>query len=324
MKFAIPKIWREPTNHTNDCYFCVIDPSKLRTGKNVIIPVLNAIIPVKNAIVYPTIPYSIAPVPHSDQLSVPIPTRCQDPVSADESTTDEDDITIDDYVLNSNLEETKPYYSNQKNLNNLIRGLGLTKSDAELLTSRLKQWNLLDDSVQITEQPKRHQSFFSFFTMQNAICFCYTILVGFFTQLEFLVSQVNGVFSLTVHQRVSRQLVLLHNGNNYPSLPLPHSVYLKETYKNVKTVLNVLKYDQYHWGVFGELKMIAFLMRMREGFMKYPCYLCLWDSRDTKAHYQKQVWPKREEFVVGEKTVKNIPIINPKEVLCRPFTLNLV
>ena len=103
----------------------MVDTSKRRTGKNA------------PAIVYPSIPSSTAPVPHSDQLPVPIPTRCQDPVSADESTTDENDITIDDYVLNSNLEEKKPYYPNQKDLNDLIRELSLTKSNAELLTSRL-------------------------------------------------------------------------------------------------------------------------------------------------------------------------------------------
>ena len=51
-------------------------------------------------------------MPHSDQLPVPVPTRCQDPVSDDESTADENDIAIDDYVLNSNLEEKKPYYPN--------------------------------------------------------------------------------------------------------------------------------------------------------------------------------------------------------------------
>ena len=72
----------------------MVDPSKRQTGKNA------------SAIVYPNIPSSIAPVPK------PIPTRSQDPISADESTTDEDDITVDDYVLNSNLEEKKPYYHN--------------------------------------------------------------------------------------------------------------------------------------------------------------------------------------------------------------------
>ena len=42
---------------------------------------------------------------------------------------------------------------------------------------------------------------FSPYKMQFAFA---TMLAGFFTQLEFLVSLVNGVFSLTVHQRVSR------------------------------------------------------------------------------------------------------------------------
>ena len=57
-------------------------------------------------------------------------------------------------------------------------------------------------------------------------------------------------------------------------------------------------------------------MGMQGVFTKYPCYLCLWDSGDTKAHYQKQVWPKREEFIVGDK---NILLINPKKVLLAPF-----
>ena len=51
---------QEPTNHSNDCYFCLVDPSKQRAGKNV------------SATRYPSIPFSIVPVPHSAQLLVPI------------------------------------------------------------------------------------------------------------------------------------------------------------------------------------------------------------------------------------------------------------
>ena len=71
--------------------------------------------------------------------------------------------------------------------------------------------------------------------------------------------------------------------------------------------------------VIGDFKMIAFLMGMPGGFTKYPCYFYFWESKNPKAHYQKQVWPKREEFVVGEKNVKNIPLINPKKVLLPPL-----
>ena len=28
MRFAIPRIWREPSNHLTDCYFCEVDPRK--------------------------------------------------------------------------------------------------------------------------------------------------------------------------------------------------------------------------------------------------------------------------------------------------------
>ncbi|XP_058889662.1 uncharacterized protein LOC131739473 [Acipenser ruthenus] len=37
MKFAIPRIWREPTDHSSNCYFCMVDPSKqteLSVGRN--------------------------------------------------------------------------------------------------------------------------------------------------------------------------------------------------------------------------------------------------------------------------------------------------
>ena len=69
-------------------------------------------------------------------------------------------------------EEKKPYFPNQKDMNDLIRDLNLTKSGGELLISRFKQWNLLDDSVQITTQRKRHQDYSSYFTVQDAVCFC--------------------------------------------------------------------------------------------------------------------------------------------------------
>jgi hypothetical protein len=62
-----------------------------------------------------------------------------------------------------------------KDLNDLIRDLDLTKSNAEVLTSRLKQWNLLDESVQVTDQRKRHQAFSSFFTLQDWLCFCHNV-----------------------------------------------------------------------------------------------------------------------------------------------------
>src|SRR6218665_18434 len=34
MKFAIPRIWPQPTDHSSNCCFCMVDPTKRRIGKN--------------------------------------------------------------------------------------------------------------------------------------------------------------------------------------------------------------------------------------------------------------------------------------------------
>ena len=33
VKFGVPRIWREPINHLDNCYFCVIDVSHHQKGK---------------------------------------------------------------------------------------------------------------------------------------------------------------------------------------------------------------------------------------------------------------------------------------------------
>ena len=81
MKFAIPRIWPKPTDHSSNCYFCLVDPTKRRTGKNM------------PQIVYPYIPSSIAIVPHCPELYVPTPPKRDQLSSGDSSKSDsEDDI----------------------------------------------------------------------------------------------------------------------------------------------------------------------------------------------------------------------------------------
>ena len=61
------------------------------------------------------------------------------------------------------------HYPNQEELYDLIKNLRLTKSNAELLISRLKEWDLLDESVKVTNQRKRHLHFSRFFTKENML-----------------------------------------------------------------------------------------------------------------------------------------------------------
>ena len=248
MKFAIPRIWRQPTDHAGNCYFCMVDPTKRRTGKNA------------PQIVYPDIPSSIAPVTHCPELPIPTPPKRDQPSSGDSSKSDsQEDIRDPDYGFTDAVEERRPYFPNQKYINDLIRDLGLTKSNDELLTSRLKQWNLLDESVQVTDLRKRHRTFYNFFSQQDGLCFCNN-MAGLFETIGITCNPSEW----------------LHNGNNCPSLPMAHSVYLKEDYTSIKMLLSALKFDDYGWEVIGDFKMVSFLMGLQGGFTKFTCFLCLW------------------------------------------------
>ncbi|XP_076366609.1 uncharacterized protein LOC143255203 isoform X2 [Tachypleus tridentatus] len=148
MKFAIPRICDKPTDHLSNYYFCMVDPSKCWAGKKA------------SAIMYLDLPSSIALVPHCPELPVPTPPERKQPSSEESSKSQEEvDVENSDYNFRGAAGERNPYYSNQRDLNHLIRDLGLTKSNAELLTSRLKEWDLLDESVQVTRQRKHHRHF---------------------------------------------------------------------------------------------------------------------------------------------------------------------
>ena len=69
--------------------------------------------------------------------------------------------------------------------------------------------------------------------------------------------------------------MLLHNGSNYPSIPMAHSVHLKEDNTSVKMLLSALKYDDYGWEVIEDFKMVSLLMGLQGGFTKFPCFFCL-------------------------------------------------
>ena len=122
MKFGIPRICREPTDHSTNCYFCMVNPCKRRFRKNA------------PAILYEDIPPSLAPVPHNPQLIVPIPPVHQcDRSTKTESDKDEDE----EYNITSEAKNKKHYFPNQRDLNDLILNLNLNKSNAEILTSGL-------------------------------------------------------------------------------------------------------------------------------------------------------------------------------------------
>jgi len=96
----------------------------------------------------------------------------------------------------------------------------------------------------------------------------------------------------TDSSKVSLKVVLIHNGDRFPSVPLAHAANMKESYESMKLLLGKTKYNEFKWKLCGDLKVVALLLGIKLRYTKYCCYLCEWDSRDKKNHYVNILWPK--------------------------------
>jgi len=65
------------------------------------------------------------------------------------------------------------------------------------------------------------------------------------------------------------------------------------------------------------------ILGQQSGFTKFPCFLCLWDSRDRESHYVKTDWPARQIFEPGKKNIINKPLVEPSKVLLPPLHIKL-
>ena len=96
-------VWREPQNHVNDCYFCLVN-TKGHNAKT------------KHSIQYPSIPSALRPVPHSDEMPIPVYVEPQDGNQVDDTTDISD---CDDLDVDFDNDET----FSQSELNDLVRDL---------------------------------------------------------------------------------------------------------------------------------------------------------------------------------------------------------
>jgi len=298
MPFAIPMIWREQTDHINDCYFCATNIRGF-SSKN------------KANIQYPNMKSAMRPVKHSEDF--PIHEK-QHPIDEDIllpspcSIQSGEEMSDDDFVQKF---YDQPHLISQAELNDLRRDLQLSKISAEMLGSRLKQWHLLAPESTITFN-RRPNEFVNLYGENGNITFCLNIFALFekfnhnYRPEDWLLF-IDGSNS-------SLKAVLLHNNNLYPSVPVAFAPKTKETYEVLKCLLDCIRYNEHEWKICADLKVVALLMGLQLGYTKYCCFLCEWDSRDRKSHYVRKDWPMRLDYVTGQKNVNANNLVNPRNV----------
>jgi hypothetical protein len=302
LAFGIPMIWREPKNHSDDCYFCTCQ-IKGHNKKSI-----------KN-IYYPNIHSAIRPIPHDSDVPIPpTPTVIANICQVSESN-------------DSNEESSEPgeyndrCYFNQEELNDLVRDLNLNKEESELLGSRLKEKNMLAPETTFYWYRHREKEFTTYFSQENTLVYCNN-LSGLMNGLGVETYNACEWRLFIDSSKYSLKGVLLHNGG-YSPVPIAYSSHLKENYENIDFMLNKISYSNHQWQICSDLKVIGMLLGLQPGNTKMPCFMCEWDSRARDLHWKNTLWPCRTDLKPGSKNVIHSNLIDPNKVILPPLHIKL-
>ena len=69
--------------------------------------------------------------------------------------------------------------------------------------------------------------------------------------------------------------------------------------------------------------VVTLLLGLQQGFTKYCCFICEWDSRARSLHYSRKDWPARESLEPGTMNVENQPLVEPSKTLLPSMHLKL-
>ena len=119
---------------------------------------------------------------------------------------------------------------------------------------------------------ERREELKDFFSQEDGILFCNDVC----SVMEVLGHEYNPdqwrLF--TDSSKVCLKMVLPHNGNRFPSVPLAHAANTKGRCESIKLLLGKVKYDEFKWKLCGGLKVVALLLGMQLGYIKCCCFLC--------------------------------------------------
>jgi len=267
---------------------------------------------------YPNLESARRPVPHSEEVTIPVFSSLPDLSDVSDA---EEDIESGD-ACGSEYGISSPQPFSQSELNDLVQNLSLSKQISELLASRLNEKSFLQREVKMTAFRTREEKFLQYFSEDNDLVYCHDV-PGLLHHLGLPAYDPEDWRLFIDGSTRSLKCVLLYNGTTYASIPLAHSTTLKEEYENIKMILQKLSYHEHGWSICVDLKMVNFLLGQQSGYTKYPCFICMWDSRAKTEHWEKNAWPARKNMNVGAANIIHAPLVDPQKIILPPLHIKL-
>ena len=167
----VPMVWREPKDHHDDCYFCMVNMSGWNRHE-------------KNSWHYSDIESERRPVPHCSEFPVPGFTSLPD-IAQDSAFIEAMDECSDSTCSSNNFNDpssgefqtSKVNPFTQGQLNDLVRDSALSKEAAEILASRLCEHRVLDSEAKITFYLRREE-LIRYFSEEADFVFCNSNIQG--------------------------------------------------------------------------------------------------------------------------------------------------
>ena len=69
--------------------------------------------------------------------------------------------------------------------------------------------------------------------------------------------------------------------------------------------------------------MVGFLLGLQSGYTKFPCFLCLWDSKERTEHWIKKDWLARSELIPDSVNVLTPPLVERSKIVFPPLHIKL-
>jgi len=159
---------------------------------------------------------------------------------------------------------------------------------------------------------KMHENLVHFFKIERGLVAC-TDIDGLMQTLNINHNPLDWRHFID-SSKLSLKAVLLHNSNTLPSIPVGHSVHNKESYENMKILMETINYDILKWPICSDIKVIALLLGLQQGFTKYCFLICEWESRAQSLHYSRKYWTARKSLEPGIMNVEYQPLVELSKI----------